>query len=114
MSASDDDFDALLSQAEVKEDFMDCGFEGDSVEPPSTPVQPEIKLAHETRSGATAAQGKKFKVKVVEEFSGNCFRYIGSGASFCLRKNCSINTALMWGQWNKHRSRPHQAATLSL
>ena len=90
MSASDDDFDALLSQAEVKEDFMDCGFEGDFVEPPSTPVQPEIKLENERRSGATAAQGKKFKVKVVEEFSGNCFRYIGSGASFCLRKNCSI------------------------
>ena len=50
MSVPDDDFDASLSQAEVKEDFMDCGFEGDAAEPPRTPVQQEIKLKNNRRS----------------------------------------------------------------
>jgi hypothetical protein len=95
MSGLDDDFEALLNQAEVKEDFIDCGFDLEAPEPLTTPVQQDgsfgvVKLEEDRRRGPSG-QGKKFKVKMIEDSSELCLRCIGSGASFCLRKNCSIN-----------------------
>ena len=59
MSGLDDDFDALLSQAEVKEDFIDCGSDLVAPEPPSTPVQQDgsfgvVKSEEDKRRGSAA------------------------------------------------------------
>jgi hypothetical protein len=99
MSNLDDEFDALLNQADVKEDFSDCGFDLEEADlsPAPAGAQLAIKTEDDKRSGSTSNQGKKFKVKVVKDSSEICLSYIGSGASFCLRKNCSTNHATFIG-----------------
>jgi hypothetical protein len=95
MSGLDDDFEALLNQAKVKEDFIDRGFDLEAPEPLTTPVQQDgsfgvVKLEEDRRRGPSD-QGEKFEVKMIEDSSELCLRCVGSGASFCLRKNCSVN-----------------------
>jgi hypothetical protein len=93
MSKSDDDFEleALLVEAEVKEDAMDLGL--DERKPGASQVnQGRGELLEDERmSGHASSTGKKYRVKAVRGDSGVCLKYIGSGTSFCLRSDCSTD-----------------------
>ena len=91
MSFGGDDFSALLEQASVKEDYMDLGLPERKPAPTVLAAKDavEVKSEEDRRIG-----GKKYKVKIVDGSStALCLSYIGSGASFCLKKNCSTNHA---------------------
>jgi hypothetical protein len=97
MSNLEDDFADLLNQADVKEDFMDLGFIVEDPKPPPVASRGQQVIKSEDDKHVGVISGKKFKVKVVKSGSGLCLNYIGSGASFCLRKNCSTNHASFVG-----------------
>jgi hypothetical protein len=87
----DEELEAMLAAAEVKEDYLDLGMPerttGTAAVPDSPPRREVRKLI------GTAANGKKYKVKSVDTKSNMCLSYIVLGATFCLRVNCSTNHA---------------------
>jgi hypothetical protein len=93
MSDSEDaDFEALLIEADVKEDFSNLGFDDEVVK--SLVLDPQDQVVPKSDEGKPAAgtsSGKKYKVKMVSDSSDYCLSYIGSGASFCLRRKCLTN-----------------------
>jgi hypothetical protein len=88
----DEELEAMLAAAEVKEDFLDLGMPGIGEGAQSITDSPsrEDKLAARRMIG-TFSNGKKYKVKSVDGESNMCMSYIGSGATFCLRENCTTN-----------------------
>jgi hypothetical protein len=85
----DDELEAMLAEAEVKEDYLDLGMPGQVSGTASVPDSPARKESRKLIG--TAANGKKYKVKSVNGRSNMCLSYIGSGATFCLRVNCPTN-----------------------
>ena len=90
MSVSDDvDLEALLIEAEVKEDFSNLGFDDEVVKSLVLDSQDQVvPKPDEEKPVASTSLGEKCKLGVVTEVSDFCLSYIGSGVSFCLRKNC--------------------------
>jgi hypothetical protein len=93
MSVEDAELEALLLDAQVKEDYLDLGL----MEPQELNASRATgrgtveQLGEEVRAMESTSTGKKYKVKSVKGQAGLCLKYIGSGASFCLRKQCSTN-----------------------
>jgi hypothetical protein len=88
----DEELDAMMAAAEVKEDYLDLGMaEGEDtlVPAPDSPSRGEKSGAR--RMLGVFSNGKKYRVKSVDEESNLCLSYIGTGATFCLRENCTIN-----------------------
>lgn len=110
MSFGGDDFSELLEQASVKEDYMDLGL-------PVRKLAPAILSVRDSSEGKSEDDrktgGKKYKVKIVDSSSSAlCLSYIGSGASFCLRPNCSINHAASLGVGGQSRFVPPREGVL--
>jgi hypothetical protein len=86
------EMDALLIEAEVKEDFLDLGLISDEDQPPAEVAGRTLEeKSEDAKVGGLSSFGKKYKIKVVEPQGEFCLKYIGSGASFCLRKECVTN-----------------------
>ena len=114
MSSLDDELDDLLNQAEVKEDFMDLGFVVEDPKPPPVAARAQQLFKSEDDKRVGTSQGKKFKVRVVKDGSGMCLSYIGSGASFCLRNNCSTNHGTFIGPGGEPSFVPPSGGVLAI
>jgi hypothetical protein len=91
--AEADELEAMFAAAEVKEDYLDLGMpvavEGRGATLPGSPPREETLKAR--RMIGTVSNSKKYKVKSVDAESNMCLNYIRSGATLCLRLNCSVN-----------------------
>jgi len=88
--SEDDELDALLIEAEVKEDYLDLGIpsEDENVKERIGKKDQEVKREEDPNS---TTLGKKYKIGIVRSDSAFCLKYIGSGASICLRTGCTTN-----------------------